>query len=259
MFNQLNCYTCHGGEQFTDSPLGAMHNVGTIKASSGQRLNGLLTGIDTPTLRGVWATAPYLHDGSAPTLLDVLTTANPTNAHGATSGLTSTQINQLVAYLNQIDDTEPAALPPSGVGLPRFTNYLATYSLSASPNAPHENPDADAFDNLMEFALGASNPTNNTSLFSVLVKPPGPSGSETVQFSYLRLAGGYWLNGTYRMGELEYDTDASVDLLNWNADVVQIANPLDLTPPPAGYEWVTFKMLPPLANRAFGRVKVGLK
>jgi DNA-binding beta-propeller fold protein YncE len=259
LFNQLNCYACHGGEQFTDSPLGAMHDVGTLKPSSGQRLNGPLAALDTPTLLGVWATAPYLHDGSAPALLDVLTTANPTNAHGSTSGLTPTQLDQLVAYLNQIDDVEPAALPANGLSLLSFTNYLATYSLSVGANAAHENPDGDSFDNLMEFALGSSNPTNGGSHFSITVEPT-TGGNGILQFSHLRLAGGHWLNGSYRMGELEYQTHASPDLLNWNLSLVQITNPLNLAPPPAGYEWATFKTeLPPQLIQAFGRVKVGLK
>ena len=42
------------------------------QADSGQRLGGPLTGIDMPTLRDVWATAPYLHDGSAATLGDAI-------------------------------------------------------------------------------------------------------------------------------------------------------------------------------------------
>ena len=79
------------------------HDVGTIKPSSGNRLGGPLDGIDTPTLRGLWATAPYLHDGSAATLRDVLTTANPTASHGNLSSLSSAQIDQLVEYLNQIE------------------------------------------------------------------------------------------------------------------------------------------------------------
>src|SRR5690349_8463178 len=70
------CSGCHSGSDFTDSASGVLHDVGTIKASSGKRLGGTLTGIDTPTLKGVWDTAPYLHDGSAATLLDVLTTQN---------------------------------------------------------------------------------------------------------------------------------------------------------------------------------------
>jgi DNA-binding beta-propeller fold protein YncE len=262
LFNQLNCHACHGGEQFTDSPQGAMHNVGTLKPSSGQRLNAPLNGLDTPTLRGVWATAPYLHDGSAPTLLDVLTTANPTNAHGNTSGLTMIQLNQLVAYLNQIDDIEPAALPASGLGLPSFTNYLATYALSPGANAAHGNPDADAFDNLMEFALGGSNPTNGASRFAMLVASTASTVSNgAFQFSYLRLAGGYWLNGSYRMGELEYQTDGSGDLFTWNLPLIQTINPAGLMAPPPGYEWVTFRAdaATPATNQGFGRVKAVLR
>ena len=45
-----------------------LHDVGTLTAGSGMRLGGALPGLDTPGLRGLWATAPYLHDGSAATL-----------------------------------------------------------------------------------------------------------------------------------------------------------------------------------------------
>ncbi len=100
LFTSLGCQSCHAGTEFTD---GQRHNVGTIKPSSGGRLGGPLDGIDTPTLRGLWATAPYLHDGSAPTLRDVLTTANPTGQHANVSSLTSAQIDQLVEYLSEIE------------------------------------------------------------------------------------------------------------------------------------------------------------
>lgn len=74
----------------TDSTLGAatLHDVGTLRTSSGQRLGGPLLGIDTPTLLGVWATAPYFHDGSAPTLDDVFVVAGGTNVQ-AESGTVS--------------------------------------------------------------------------------------------------------------------------------------------------------------------------
>ncbi|HET7792932.1 MAG TPA: Ig-like domain-containing protein [Rhizobacter sp.] len=105
------CVACHSGADFTDSASGVLHDVGTIKASSGKRLGATLTGLDTPTLKGLWDTAPYLHDGSAATLLDVLTTANPSGRHGITAGLSATQLNQLVAYLQQIDDSVDATTP----------------------------------------------------------------------------------------------------------------------------------------------------
>ncbi|MEM7587463.1 MAG: Ig-like domain-containing protein [Acidobacteriota bacterium] len=77
VFQNLGCGSCHSGARFTDSTLGTatLHDLGTLRTSSGQRLGGTLDGIDTPTLLGVWDTAPYFHDGSAPTLEDVFTVA----------------------------------------------------------------------------------------------------------------------------------------------------------------------------------------
>jgi len=112
LFQQLNCSTCHAGNDFTDSQSGALHDVGTIKPTSGKRIGETLTGIDTPTLRGLWETAPYLHDGSAATIMDVLTSANNNNLHGFTSLLSETEKQQLSAYLNQNDNLEPAAPEP---------------------------------------------------------------------------------------------------------------------------------------------------
>jgi cytochrome c peroxidase len=111
------CVSCHSGSDFTDSASGVLRDVGTIKASSGKRLGATLTGFDTPTLKGLWDTAPYLHDGSAATLLEVLTTANPAGRHGTTAGLNATQLSQLVAYLQQIDDSVDATTPVSVTNL----------------------------------------------------------------------------------------------------------------------------------------------
>ncbi len=73
VFGTAGCAQCHGGAEFTDStgPTETLHDVGTLRTTSGERLGGPLPGIDTPTLLGLWATAPYFHDGSAPTLDDV--------------------------------------------------------------------------------------------------------------------------------------------------------------------------------------------
>jgi cytochrome c peroxidase len=73
IFANLGCGGCHSGARFTDStrPTATLHDVGTLRTTSGQRLGGVLSGIDTPTLIGVWDTPPYFHDGSAATLDDV--------------------------------------------------------------------------------------------------------------------------------------------------------------------------------------------
>jgi MYXO-CTERM domain-containing protein len=113
VFVRLDCLDCHSGQKLTDSAPGKLHDVGTIKATSGKRLGEALPGIDTPTLRGVWATAPYLHDGSAATLHDVL--ANP--KHGNAAGLSKTDAENLVQFLLQLENEElDLTRPEEGCG-----------------------------------------------------------------------------------------------------------------------------------------------
>ena len=80
-----------------------LHDVGTLGPGSGQRLGGALTGLDTPTLRGLWRTAPYLHDGSAATLRDVLVGRNRADRHGRTSQLSADQLSDLLAFLLSVE------------------------------------------------------------------------------------------------------------------------------------------------------------
>lgn len=105
---QTGCADCHSGPDLTDSaftvpgtPL--LHDVGTITEGSGQRLGDTLTGLDTPSLRGMWATAPYLHDGSAETPGQVLRTYNQSDEHGVTSSLSDDQVSQLATYLLSLE------------------------------------------------------------------------------------------------------------------------------------------------------------
>lgn len=80
VFQTYGCPSCHMGSKKTDSLLttSLLHDVGTLASTSGQRLGGPLTGIDTPTLLGIAYSAPYLHDGSAATIEDVFTRAGGT-------------------------------------------------------------------------------------------------------------------------------------------------------------------------------------
>lgn len=110
VFQNQNCSSCHDGPNFTDSGSANLHDIGTLKTSSGNRLGGTLIGIDTPTLRGLWSTAPYLHDGSALTLSDAVL------AHDNVS-LTAVELNQLAAYLQQVDSQELLAPAPKSADL----------------------------------------------------------------------------------------------------------------------------------------------
>ena len=52
--------------------------------------------LDIPHLNGAYDSAPYLHDGRAPTLEDIFTRHNPTHQHGKAHLLTPEQLNDLV-------------------------------------------------------------------------------------------------------------------------------------------------------------------
>ncbi len=99
--SETKCSYCHSGPMYTDLKA---HDVGTkdILDPDGMYY--------TPTLKEMWRTAPYLHDGSAATLRDVLTTKNPNDKHGRTSQLTNEQVDQLEAYLLQIDSNPAQGL-----------------------------------------------------------------------------------------------------------------------------------------------------
>ena len=110
VFESQSCTACHSGSQLTDSTGGigvapTLHDVGTLRTSSGQRLGVSLPGIDTPTLAGLHSTAPYLHDGSARTLDDVFRMAGGI-VYQAEDGVLSGSVNRPgfinINYFNQV-------------------------------------------------------------------------------------------------------------------------------------------------------------
>jgi YVTN family beta-propeller protein len=114
VFRASGCLECHSGQKLTDSAKGVLHDVGTLRPSSGKRLGQALSGIDTPTLRGLWATAPYLHDGSAASLHGVL--ENP--QHGSASSLSTGDRDLLVEFLLQVENEELDLTPPAPKAAP---------------------------------------------------------------------------------------------------------------------------------------------
>jgi cytochrome c peroxidase len=87
---KAGCIRCHPAPYFTDRK---MHNVGVL---SDNEPDGRY---DTPSLIEAYRTAPYLHDGRARTLKDVLTTENASDRHGNVRDLSPEQVEDLVAYL----------------------------------------------------------------------------------------------------------------------------------------------------------------
>ncbi|MDP6637065.1 MAG: beta-propeller fold lactonase family protein [Phycisphaerae bacterium] len=92
LFAKAGCDSCHTPPLYTDLK---MYDVGTRTT---RNLKGRQE-FDTPTLLELYRTGPYLHDGRAATLIDVITTCNPDDGHGETSRLTAAQKADLVAFL----------------------------------------------------------------------------------------------------------------------------------------------------------------
>jgi cytochrome c peroxidase len=88
---RTGCADCHKGKLLTDLKL---HDVGTVG-----RFDKETDRFDTPSLIEVWRSGPYLHDGRAATMRDVLTTCNVGDNHGVTSKLSPREIDELVEYL----------------------------------------------------------------------------------------------------------------------------------------------------------------
>jgi len=93
------CASCHPAPLYTDSTLAELrlHDVGTLRDTSGERLGTALVGLDTPTLLGAWATPPYLHDGSAPTLEDAIRAHTTPDLDGA--GLDAATVSALTTFV----------------------------------------------------------------------------------------------------------------------------------------------------------------
>ncbi len=90
---EANCIACHPAPLYTDLQL---RDVGTATGKDAGKP------VRTPTLREVWRTAPYLHDGRAATIKEAITTFNPDDLHGKTSHLTEEQIDDLATYVESL-------------------------------------------------------------------------------------------------------------------------------------------------------------
>jgi YVTN family beta-propeller protein len=120
LFGKLGCAGCHAGAYFTDSGTGnpsldltgpvMLHDVGTcvtggpfndapVPAEDGSPRGACA--FDTPSLRGVADSAPYLHDGSAMTLQEVFFLA-PNMVGKAATQLSADDRNALVTYLRSL-------------------------------------------------------------------------------------------------------------------------------------------------------------
>lgn len=112
---QVGCAECHNGPYYSDSTLTKpfkLHDVGTGKDDPLEKMGPRY---DTPTLLGVYRSAPYLHHGKAENLMEVLTKYNPNDQHGKTSQLSPAQKEELIAFLKALPYEKPPEETPNSV------------------------------------------------------------------------------------------------------------------------------------------------
>ena len=96
-FKKAGCVDCHpankkspeGYPLFTDLRTHQLLGIGNEEGRA----------FDTTSLTEMWRTAPYLYDGRALTMEEVLTTCNPKNVHGATKGLSKEEVKDMAEYI----------------------------------------------------------------------------------------------------------------------------------------------------------------
>ncbi|MDO5462894.1 MAG: hypothetical protein Q4F99_05360 [bacterium] len=100
IFERAACARCHLPDYYftacrtpEDGSKAPLYDIGLgIRDEVGQKF-------DVPTLCEVWRTAPYLYDGRAKTIREVLVDYNPDDVHGITSDLTEEELTDLELYI----------------------------------------------------------------------------------------------------------------------------------------------------------------
>jgi hypothetical protein len=94
LFNssETGCRSCHTGELLTNNRRANVLGYGTTDVT---------TAFKVPSLLGVGARAPFMHDGCAATLRDRFGPCGGA-AHGSTSQLTPAELDDLIAYLEAL-------------------------------------------------------------------------------------------------------------------------------------------------------------
>jgi hypothetical protein len=99
VFARAGCATCHTPPSFTH--LG-QHLATDLFPERGPPESALEDVLDTPTLLSIGATAPYLSDGRAHSLEQVLIDHNRENHHGDTAGLSAGERLDLSSFLESL-------------------------------------------------------------------------------------------------------------------------------------------------------------
>jgi hypothetical protein len=139
-------------------------------------------------------------------------------------------------------------------GLLTRNSALSAYQLWAAGHGPTEDLDGDGLPALLEYALGATDPTDRDAAFPVLSSPHLPQP----RITFLRRSGGTETNGIYVSGDLTYQPFGSADLKEWNIAPIPVPNPPDLPAAPEAFEWTSYALpaTSGITGRGFMKLKI---
>jgi len=185
LFEKANCASCHGGagwassrRDFTPPPAATeivntqlirfLHPVGTFDAAAANELraNGApalgADGFNPPSLLGDWALGPFLHNGSALTLDDVM--ENVAHRSAGTAGVDrlakADDRRRIVQFLSSID----ASTKPFGPGGSRPRAADDDRAVAALETSPAE----------LALAVKGQNPVTTSALIAYSLPKSGP-------------------------------------------------------------------------------------
>jgi cytochrome c peroxidase len=93
LFNDKGCTDCHDGAQLTNQ---RAYNLGTGTGSETD------TKFDVPTLREIWRTGPYLHDGRAATIEEAIRELQKNEKFRTKTAMNDDELKAVVAYLQTL-------------------------------------------------------------------------------------------------------------------------------------------------------------
>jgi YVTN family beta-propeller protein len=180
LFASARCASCHGGpgwtvgrRNFTPPPdpsilkgpqvIGALRNVGTFDAAAANEVRDVLSpaalgadGFVPPSLLGAHAFPPYLHNGSAPTVLAVLDLVPHRSAGtGGVDMLASAKDREALARFVESIDASTKPFDPSA-GSPVAVSAEMQVAKPGALSGPHVSPSPAHHGTTISFTLPAA-------------------------------------------------------------------------------------------------------
>jgi len=153
-------------------------------------------------------------------------------------------IDEMMVWSRALPVMDVIALSRPSVNFENLTyaEYAATYNLSGADADLLADPDGDGILNFQEWAMGGSDPARGTDRPLSMIRGGVADGVPYLELSWLLRSGGQWIGSGYQYDQIHYQPQGGEDLKTWSNDVIRVPSPIDLPPPPPGFQWETSRV-----------------